>query len=77
MLFNLSAEDRKLKYDFDDLDGIIFGIRTSLEDKLKISKVIEDKCRTLGRKDFKFYQAYFSRPTGKIEYSPMSLLKFD
>ncbi|RQT09837.1 DUF2971 domain-containing protein [Burkholderia contaminans] len=77
MLFDLTTEDRKLQYDFDDLDGIIFGIRTSLDDKLKISKVIEDKCKALGRKDFKFYQAQFSRQTGKIEYSPMSLLKFN
>ncbi len=77
MLFNLTVEDRKLKYNFNDLEGIIFGIRTSLDDKLKISKIIEKKCKELGRTDFKFYQAYFSRQRGKIEYSEMSLLKFD
>ena len=77
-LFDLSKkEDRKLKYDFNDLDGIIFGIKTSASDKFKILKVIDEKCRRSNRNDFKFYQAYYSRKENCIKYAQMPLLKFD
>lgn len=75
-LFQLGHDDRKLRYDFADLDGIIFGINTSVESKLKIAKIVEQKCRAHGRTDFKFFQTYFSRHTGEILNAPMSLLKF-
>lgn len=68
--------DRKLKYNFNDLNGIIFGINTSREDKLKIIKIIESKCLKEKRKDFKFYQSFHSFHKGIIDYSEMSLLKF-
>ena len=67
---------RKLKYDFDDLESITFGIKTSTKDKLKIMKIIEAKCRRENRRDFKFYQAYYSERKGSIERMEMSLLKF-
>ncbi|MDR6504084.1 hypothetical protein J2785_007278 [Burkholderia ambifaria] len=76
-LFDLGADDRLLRYEFEDLDGIIFGIRTSMDDKLKITKIIEDKCRASNRLDFNFYQAYYSSHDSKIGYSKMSLLRFD
>lgn len=71
-----NPEERKLRYDFNDLDGIIFGIKTPLEDKLEIIKVIETKCKEHARTDFKFYQAYYSRQLARIEYAELSLLKF-
>jgi len=70
-----TCEKRKLKYNFFDIEGIIFGIKTPIEDKLKIMKIIENKCQKENRTDFKFYQAYYSRDTGKIEANEMSLLK--
>lgn len=69
-------KDRKLKYNFNDLDGIIFGIKTSLEHKLAIMEIIGKKCQTETRKDFNFYQASFSHDKGCITYAPMSLIKF-
>ncbi|MBB4805258.1 hypothetical protein HNP38_000530 [Chryseobacterium defluvii] len=60
-------KDRKLKYDFNDLEGIIFGIKTDIADKLKAIRIIERKCKENGRKDFNIYQAYYSKETGKIE----------
>jgi hypothetical protein len=68
-------EARKAIYRFEDLDGIIFGIRTPLEDKLKICRIIEDKCRVANRNDFKFFQAYYSRSDGEIKYHELGLLK--
>ena len=36
-------DDRALTYDFNSLKGIIFGIRTSREDQMKIIEIIEKK----------------------------------
>lgn len=69
-------KDRRLKYNFSDLDGIIFGIKTSTEHKLAIMEIIGKKCQTENRKDFNFYQASFSHDKGCITYAPMSLIKF-
>ncbi|MCY3994380.1 MAG: DUF2971 domain-containing protein [Caldilineaceae bacterium] len=51
---------RALTYKFDSLKGIIFGIRTSDQDKLNIIDVIQRKCQANERSDFQFFQAYFS-----------------
>lgn len=67
---------RKLKYDFKDLESITFGIKTSDEDKVKIMQIIDEKCKKNKRSDFTFYQAYYSKETGKIESYKLSLLKF-
>lgn len=70
-------ETRKLRYDFNELVGIIFGINTSIIDKIRIMKIIEDKCKKEKRHQFDFYQAYYSRETGKIESYKLNLLKFE
>ena len=69
-------ESRKLKYQFSDLSGIIFGIRTSDEDKIRIIKIIKDKCSKEKRDDFEFFQTYYSTRTKKIELYKLSLIKF-
>lgn len=71
-----TTESRKATYDFESLDGIVFGIKTPLETKLAISRIIEEKCRATGRTDFKFFQAYYARSKGVIEHHDLSLLKF-
>jgi hypothetical protein len=65
-------EKRKLKYDFNDIEGIIFGIKTPTSDKIKIIKIIESKCERNNRKEFDFYQAYYSKDSGKIESFKLS-----
>jgi len=77
MFHNFTSDDsRTLKYDFKDLEGIIFGIKTPSDAKLEIFKIIEEKCRSTGRTDFKFYQALYARATGTIEHAEFRLLKF-
>lgn len=71
-----SKSERALKYNFEDLAGIVFGIKTSEENKMAIMKVIEAKCRAENKFDFLFYQSYFSPATGAISHSPLSFLKF-
>lgn len=57
---------RKLKYKFDSLTGIVFGINTSFDDKLKIIEKIKLLCQEHQRSDFTFYQARFDHRAQKI-----------
>jgi len=71
-----SPEHRVFKYYFEDLEGIIFGINTTSEEKMRIFKIIENKCIREGRTDFNFYQAYYSRGTSEISILSLNLVKF-
>jgi Protein of unknown function (DUF2971) len=66
---------RKLQYKFSDLSGIIFGAKTATEDKLKILKIVEDKCRAEKRTDFEFHQAQYSRKDRGFKIAPLSLIR--
>ncbi|WP_158438285.1 hypothetical protein [Natranaerobius thermophilus] len=65
---------RKLTYNFEDLEAIIFGMRTSIEDKIRIIKIIEDKCKFYGRDDFEFYQASYSSELGEMLINRIHIL---
>jgi hypothetical protein len=65
-LFNDPAL-RKFTYCFSDLEGIVFGIRTHLEEKRKIIEIVDRKCREAGRASFDFGEATYNSRTGKIE----------
>ena len=58
---------RTLTYNFSSLKGIIFGINTSDNHKLKIIETIHKKCRENERTDFDFFQAYYCHETGAIK----------
>ena len=64
---DLPKQHRQLKDDFASLRGIIFGINTPDAEKLKIIEIIREKCRKHDRGDFKFFQAYYCRDSGKIK----------
>jgi hypothetical protein len=66
---------RKLQYRFEDLQGIIFGMKTSTQDKVEIVRIIQEKCKGTGRSDFVIYQTEYSRRTGRIEISSWDLVK--
>lgn len=46
------AQHRHLRYPFEALTGIVFGLRTSDEDKARIVEIVERKCRESRRTDF-------------------------
>lgn len=48
------------QYDFNNLYGIIFGIRTPLKERMKIINIVKDKCKKENRTNFNFYQAYYN-----------------
>ena len=70
-------EDRKLTYHFSDLEGIIFGIRTPLEAKVRIINIIAAKCKENKRGSFEFSQAVYSPQNGKIAIHRLDLLRFN
>lgn len=67
-------DKRKLKYRFEDLDGIIFGINTKESDKLKIIKIIFDKCKKYNRKKFNLYQAFYDNQKGEVDIIKIDIL---
>lgn len=69
-----NVTDRALKYDFSSLKGIIFGIKTTLEDKLKIIEIIHQKCQDNNIKEFKFYQAFYSEDEKRVSHYPLPLV---
>lgn len=76
MISDLSdPESRTQNYNFSSLDGIIFGIRTKEEDKLRILKIVNEKCAQSNRDDFRFHQAYYSHENRCIECYELDLLK--
>jgi hypothetical protein len=68
--------ERTLRYRFEDLQGIIFGIKTTAYDKAAIVRIVQAKCNEVGRTDFEFCQAYYSRLTGRVETTAWDLVKF-
>jgi hypothetical protein len=67
--------ERKLRYRFEDLQGVIFGMKTTTEDKVAIARVLQAKCRAAGRSNFEFHQSYYSRISGRIATTPWNLVK--
>ena len=67
---------RKLNYKFSDLSGIIFGAGTATEDKLKIMRIVEAKCRAEKRTDFEFHQVQYSRKDRTFRIAPLGLIRF-
>ena len=68
-------KDRKLTYQFSDLEGIIFGIKTSSDDKERIFRIISAKCKAEGQRTFEFSQSSYTPLTGKIVTMPLELLR--
>ncbi|MBT0622553.1 DUF2971 domain-containing protein [Pseudomonas fluorescens] len=66
---------RILKYRFSSLEGLIFGIKTPLEHKLKSIRIIKAHCELEGREEFQFYQAYYDPETKSIQHGllPVSI----
>lgn len=68
----LEKKDKTIEYDFNHLKGIIFGIRTSTETKLKILDIIDKKLEDSKRVDFKFFQAYYSHEDKEIKHKELT-----
>jgi hypothetical protein len=77
LLLDLSAPpNRKLRYRFEDLHGIIFGVNTSTEDKLRIMRIVAEKCRKGNRTEFELHQTSYESCTGKIDALRLTQIQF-
>ncbi|PMW96608.1 hypothetical protein C1X59_24425 [Pseudomonas sp. FW215-R2] len=70
-----NMERRKFKYEFNCLEGIIFGIKTTLNDKTKIILRVHELCKELDRSEFNFYQARYDETSKAITYDQLNLIK--
>jgi hypothetical protein len=53
----------------------VFGIKTPEDTKIDIIRIIEEKCRSENRTDFKFYQAFYSKKDGHIGSEEMTSIR--
>ena len=72
---NIKTEkiDRKMRYEFSALAGIVFGMSMSVDDKISIMEIIETKCKAAKRTDFKFLEAFYNRRSGQMDVLPVIL----
>ena len=71
----LEKQERIFQYNFDDLEGIIFGMETPQDAKAIIIDIIWKKCIANNRKEFKIYQAYYCKESGDIQYKLYRLIQ--
>lgn len=72
-----TREQRLIKYSFHQLEGLIFGINTPDDVKIKVIKKIAVHCKARRRSDFKFYQARFNKSYTKIEHEQLDFVRFN
>lgn len=68
-------EARKFSYEFSDLDGIVFGIKTPTAEKVRIIETVRSLCQAGQRDTFNFYQAVYNTASNKIEPKRINYLK--
>ena len=73
-LFQYGLEDgssdlnsKLMRYDFESLKGIIFGINMSEEHKMQVIEIVERKCQRASGSHFEMWQAYYSPQHGDIQ----------
>lgn len=67
-----APQDRALQYNFNDLEGIIFGIKTQNHEKYQIMQTVEKICKIRNRESFTFYQAYYCDINDNIQHHPIA-----
>lgn len=68
-------EKKKIKkYNFNMINGLIFGTRTPLEYKIQIIDIIKNKCKENKRKSFNLYDSYIDYKNNKIKIQRIDIL---
>lgn len=73
MDYEIDEKDRKLKYDFSCLKGVIFGIKTPQNKKDEIIEIIINKCHENKILDFEFYQAFYCKESKNIQHKKLDI----
>ncbi|WP_152060249.1 DUF2971 domain-containing protein [Aliarcobacter butzleri] len=71
--YEIAEKDRKLKYDFSCLKGVIFGIKTPQNKKDEIIDIIKSKCHENNISDFEFYQAFYCKESKNIQQKKLGI----
>lgn len=58
-IFDSHAEGRAVTFQLDSLAGVVFGLRTSLDDKVAIARILNRKCGAENREPVPLYQMVF------------------
>ena len=72
---HLSPDQKKYKYDFNKLHGIIFGINTKLSDKKELIRILKEKCIVNKRGQFHIYQARYDAEKESIVADLVLIIK--
>lgn len=72
---HLSPDQKKYKYDFNKLHGIIFGINTKLSDKKELIRILKEKCIVNKRGQFHIYQARYDAKKESIVADLVLIIK--
>lgn len=71
----LKSESRILRYSFEQLVGIIFGMRTPVEEELRIIDVVDRKLQKHSDRKFEFHKASYSPTQSRFEILALTLLE--
>lgn len=66
------SKNRLLEYKFEDLEAIIFGMKTPKAAKMEIYEIVKRKCKELGRNHFNFYEMEYSYDTNTLYQRSLS-----
>lgn len=69
--------ERQVKYSLHQLEGLIFGISTPDDVKIKVIKKIAEHCKAQRRSDFKFYQAKFNDSHTEVDHELLEYVRFN
>lgn len=73
----IDKKDRVLRYKFEQLQGVIFGLRTTEEIQLEIMRIVEEKMKLHGHRAFGFYKAEYSSVRRRLIIRKYSLMKYE
>jgi hypothetical protein len=65
-ILGLKAKHPTAKFEFSELAGLVFGLKTSTKDKLEIIRIIDEKCRQNNREKFIFKQITYDPSQGRL-----------
>jgi len=67
----------KLRYKFCKLKGIIFGVKTSYDDKIQTINILKKLCKEKEINNFAFYQAIYDQEENTIKAIPLMVKLMD
>jgi hypothetical protein len=70
-------KNRLLEYRFEDLEAIIFGVKTPKEARTEIIEIVKRKCEESGRDQFEFFEMAFSNRTNELYPRKIISLNFN